>query len=391
MKKDASTISPRKERDDLASANRRNFLKLSGQGGFTAAVMAGAAGVLWSDEAAAQTASEEREREGAASHTMTIATAYVLGASRSYPILQRDFKENVQNATNGKVYVKLAPGGQLGAGGALAQKVQNGTIQAAQHSLSNFAPFASAVDLINLPYFCGANQRFVNLVNSQAWKREVHPKVEANGFKALFYIVIDPRVVAVRKGGSGPVLSPSDLDGVKFRVPGSKMLQQYYRMVGANPTPVAWGETPSAIKQGVADALDPAVGALFVFGFKDILSHVTFTQAVPDSQVYSCNLEWFNSLPGDVKEGIEFASEITAQQNLAKVPSARNYAIAELSKSGVQFHSLSNSQLDAWKAAGGYQRKEWDQFKTELAGSNAAFSRLEDAANTMGRLYVHDA
>ena len=61
--------------------------------------------------------------------------------------------------------------------------------------------------------------------------------------------MIDPRVVAVRKGGAGAVLSPSDLAGVKFRVPGSKMLQQYYRLVGANPTPVAWGETPSAIKQ----------------------------------------------------------------------------------------------------------------------------------------------
>jgi TRAP-type C4-dicarboxylate transport system substrate-binding protein len=74
---------------------------------------------------------------------MTLATAYVLGASRSYPIMQLDLKENIQNATNGKVYVKFAPGGQLGAGGALAQAVQGGTIQAAQHSLSNFAPFAS--------------------------------------------------------------------------------------------------------------------------------------------------------------------------------------------------------------------------------------------------------
>ena len=376
---------------ELKSAERRNFLKLTGTGAFTAAMVAGAAGTLWSDKAVAQTAREESEREDAASHVMTIATAYVLGASRSYPILQLDLKENIQNATNGQVYVKLAPGGQLGAGGALAQKVQGGTIQAAQHSLSNFAPFAPAIDLINLPYFCGANQRFVNLVSSDAWKNEVHPKVEAKGFKPLFYVVIDPRVVAVRKGGAGAVLSPGDLDGVKFRVPGSKMLQQYYRMVGANPTPVAWGETPSAIKQGVADALDPAVGALFVFGFKDILSHVTFTQAVPDSQVYSCNLEWFNSLPMDVKDGIEFASEITMQQNLAKVPAARNYAMAELAKSGVEFHSLSDSQLGEWKEAGGYQRSEWDTFKKELAGSMSTFGRLEDAANTMSRHYVHDA
>jgi TRAP-type C4-dicarboxylate transport system substrate-binding protein len=236
------------EKRGLAEQSRRNFLKLAGSGGFTAAIVAGAAGTLYSSQAAAQTAQEESERQAAADHVMTLATAYVLGASRSYPIMQLDLKENIQNATNGKVYVKLAPGGQLGAGGALVQAVQTGTIQCAQHSLANFAPFASAADLINLPYFCGSNQRFTNLVTSDAWKSEVHPKIEAAGFKALFYVVIDPRVVAVRAGGAGPVILPADLAGVKFRVPGSAMLQQYYRMVGANPTPVAWGETPSAIK-----------------------------------------------------------------------------------------------------------------------------------------------
>ena len=244
----------RKTQGHPTSMERRRFFELVSKYGFTAAVVAGASGALWSSEAAAQTAKEEKERQKAAEHTMTVATAYILGASRSYPIMQLDFKENVQNATGGKVYVKLAPGGQLGAGGALAQKVQNGTIQAAQHSLSNFAPFASTVDLINMPYLCGSNQRFTNLVHSDTWKSEVHPKVEAAGFKALFYVNIDPRVVAVRQGGNA-VITPGDMGGIKFRVPGSKMLQQYYRMVGANPTPVAWGETPSAIKQGVADGL----------------------------------------------------------------------------------------------------------------------------------------
>ncbi|UWQ27054.1 TRAP transporter substrate-binding protein (plasmid) [Leisingera aquaemixtae] len=378
------------DKDGPKSAERRNFLKLALTGSFTAALVAGAGGVLWSSEAAAQTAKEEKERERAAEHIMTVATAYVLGASRSYPIMQLDLKENIQNATNGKIYVKLAPGGQLGAGGALVQKVQGGTIQAAQHSLSNFAPFASTVDLINMPYLCGSNQRFTNLVNSDFWAAEVHPKVEAAGFKALFYVNIDPRVVAVRKGGNA-VMSPGDMSGVKFRVPGSKMLQQYYRMVGANPTPVAWGETPSAIKQGVADALDPSVGALYVFGFKDILSHVTFTQAVPDSQVYSCNLEWFNSLPADVQQGVIWGSEMTAHQNLSKVPSARAYAMAELTKAGVEFHSLSDDQLAEWKEAGGYQRSEWDSFKTELAGSMDNFAKLEEAAGTQGKYFVHDA
>src|SRR3546814_4717936 len=83
---------------------------------------------------------------------MIIATEYRLGASRWYPLMQLNLKENIQNLTVGKIYVKLAPAGQLGTGSVLAQKVQSGTIQAAQHSMSNFSPYAPAVDLVNIPY-----------------------------------------------------------------------------------------------------------------------------------------------------------------------------------------------------------------------------------------------
>jgi hypothetical protein len=99
-------MTDKKIQDEVASIERRNFLKLTGAGAFTVAMVAGAAGTLWSDVAVAQTAKEESEREAAAEHVMTIATAYILGASRSYPIMQLDLKENIQNATNGKVYVR---------------------------------------------------------------------------------------------------------------------------------------------------------------------------------------------------------------------------------------------------------------------------------------------
>ena len=104
---------------DARAAERRQFLRVARNSGFTVAAMAAAGGTLFSPAAVAQSRNEESEREKAAKHIMTIATAYQLGASRSYPILQRDFKENIQNATRGKVYVRLAPAGQLGAGGAL--------------------------------------------------------------------------------------------------------------------------------------------------------------------------------------------------------------------------------------------------------------------------------
>ncbi|MEE4240227.1 MAG: TRAP transporter substrate-binding protein DctP, partial [Desulfopila sp.] len=223
---------------EIKSQDRRRFMELSAKFGFTAAAVAltkGFVGVS-SAEAAAVTANEEKERQDNAKYTMNVATAYRLGASRAYPIMQLDFKENVQNATNGQVYVKLAPAGQLGAGSALVQKVQSGTIQAAQHSIANFAPYAPAADLINIPYWCGENQKFINLVTSAAWKKEINPKIEDKGFKALWYVCIDPRTCAIRKGVDGPIKTPDQLKGLKFRVPGSKILQQFYQLAGANPT-----------------------------------------------------------------------------------------------------------------------------------------------------------
>lgn len=374
-----------------SSEDRRNFLKLTGTAGFTVAVAAVSAGTLGVPAAEAQTSAEEAEREAAADHVMTIATAYRLGTTRTFPVMQLHLKENIQNASRGKVYVRLVPNGSLGAGAELAEKVQNGTIQAAQHSMANFAPFASAVDIINLPFWCGDNQKFVNLVNSDIWKSEVDARVAQSGFKVLLYQPVDPRTVSIRRGlRDEPVRTPEDIRGIKFRVPGSKILAQTYSLLGANPTPIAWGETPSALRQGVADALDPNVMGLNLFGFKDIVSHVTFTRTVPDSGVYSCNAEWFDTLDSDTRESVEWGARITFLQNLSQVPSSRNFAMNEMAAAGVQFYSPNEDEMAQWVDAAGAQRPEWDDVKKELVGSIDTFEKLREAAETDSGLYVHD-
>ena len=161
-------------------------------------------------------------------------------------------------------------------------------------------------------------------------------------------------------------------------------------MLGANPTPIAWGETPSAIKQGVADALDPVLNGLLAAGFKDILSNVTLARSVHGGQVYSMNLEWFNSLPKDTQEQIMFAGEVMLRQNLAKIPAAFAYTASEMRAAGVNIIDLTKDQHQAFVELGGYQRAEWDPIKKELAGSVANFDRMLEAANTQGNYFVHN-
>src|SRR3546814_1478081 len=146
--------------------------------------------------------------------------------------MQLNGKENIQNASNCQIYVKLSPCGQRGIGTKLAEKVQSGTLQAVQVSLSNFSPFAPAVDLVNIPYWVGPNQKFVNLVSSEAWKTEVNSRVEAKGFTPMFYFCIDPRTISIRHGVDGPIKTPAHLQGLQVRVPGPKTLHQDHRPPG---------------------------------------------------------------------------------------------------------------------------------------------------------------
>ncbi|HSU44476.1 MAG TPA: TRAP transporter substrate-binding protein [Casimicrobiaceae bacterium] len=379
----------RNERN-AAMPERRRFFEVSGRYGFTTAVLALSGGYLWSDAELAYAADDEAAREKAAKHVMIFATEYKNDDYKTYPIPQTQFKANLEALSGNAVYVKLFPSGQLGIGPALAQKVQAGTVQGGSVSLSNFSPFAPIVDVINIPFWCGENQRFANLVTSPLWNGEITPKVTVKGYKPMFYFTVDPRTIATRRGMNKIIKTPDDMRGVKMRVPASRLLQQFYRLTGANPTVVAWGETPSALKQGVADALDPSVGALYTFGFIDIIDSITLVDSVTDAQMFAANNGWFHALPKDLQTKFDEASEKTQGESFAQIPIARKNSMDALGKGGVKFYKPSAAEHKRWVDAAGEQRPEWNDTKKELAGSLDTFEKLKTAANTKGRFTVND-
>ena len=100
---------PTDPRDALQSAERRRFFDVARRYGFTTAVMASTGGFLWSTPDVARAADDEAARAKAAKQTMIFATEYKDDAFHTYPIMQTQFKENLQSISKGEVYVKLYP------------------------------------------------------------------------------------------------------------------------------------------------------------------------------------------------------------------------------------------------------------------------------------------
>ena len=369
--------------------DRRRFIAIASRFGIGVAAVAAANKLLWDSPAIAQLAEDEAKKEAAAKVKMQFATEYKNEDFVRLPIMQVKFKENVEAASKGEIFVKLFPSGALGIGAALAQKIQSGTVAGGAVSLSNFSPFTPVVDLINLPYWCGENQRFANLVTSAAWNDEITPKVMEKGYKPIFYFTMDTRTISTRKGFRA-IKVPKDMEGMKMRVPPSAILQQIYKLAGANPTVVAWGETTAAIKQGVADGLDPAITALATFGFHDILGNVTFAKTVPDAQMFACNAGWYRTLSDGQRKAFDEAAAKTQAESFAQIEVARKEAMRIMSAEGCQFHQLTAEQHKAWVDTCGEEKKEWDDFKVKLAGSLANFDKFKKAANTKGPITVSD-
>lgn len=351
---------------------RRNLLKTLSTAG--AIGIAGCSGTSGSSESGGSSSGE--------SFSMTLAGPYTQDAMDNYaPMMFQTYKSEIESRSDGRISVDLASGGELGAGTELAQKTQQGTVEAAQFSLSNFSPFAPAVDLINLPYFAGTNQKFVNLITSDVWQNNIHQKVRDNGYRIGYYALVDPRSIAPGPEFPNeiPPRTPSGMEGVTHRIPGSDIIQLAWDLVGANPSPVNWGETPQALQEGVAGSTHNALEFHPAFGFTDIIEAEVLIKAVEDAQAIALNKEWYDSLPSDLQTAVDKAGQVAFQANLDSLSEYRQRSIEELRGSDVEIVELPDSELSQWKEVMGYQRSEYDDFKQELAGDMETFQKFEEA------------
>jgi hypothetical protein len=61
-----------------------------------------------------------------------------------------------------------------------------------------------------------------------------------------------------------------------------------------------------------------------------------------------------------------------------------------LKEGGCAFYNPSDAEMKQWMDTCGEQRKEYDEFKLQFAGSLAAFDGFKKAANTKGPITVPD-
>ncbi len=139
------------------------------------------------------------------------------------------------------------------------------------------------------------------------------------------------------------VTNIDEVKGLKIRVPELKVWVDFWKRLGANPTPLPYAEQYSALSSGLIDALEADVFSIKGFKWGEQARHLTLTSHWFLPKATRVNARWLDSLPADLQKLVrDSAKEVFAEQRKQNRANAAK-TLEELKASGITVYQLSDA------------------------------------------------
>lgn len=192
------------------------------------------------------------EKKSGASDKMVL--RYAENQAQDYPTTQAAYKfaELVEQKTNGKIHIDVYHGGQLGDEKAVIEQLQFGAIDFTRVSLSPLSEFEKSLNILQLPYLYKDAAQMWRVLDGSIGDQFLN-SMEKNNLIGLSWFDAGARNFYDSKR---PITKLEDLKGLKIRVQESQLMMGMVSALGANPTPMAYGEVYSGLQTGVIDGAE---------------------------------------------------------------------------------------------------------------------------------------
>lgn len=206
------------------------------------------------------------------------------------------FKEVAETKSNGRIEVKLYPNEQLGKEMDVINSIQLGTadMTITGESLQNWAPKAA---LMAVPYAFTSSEQLQKAVNGEVGKEITDQITERTGLKPIAWFERGPRHLTSNR----KIQSPSDLDGLKLRVPNVPLFVKTWQTLGAKPIPMAFSEVFTALQQNTIDGQENPLSLINSASFYEVQKYVNLTGHVRSWIYVVIGQSKLNSMPADLR------------------------------------------------------------------------------------------
>lgn len=289
----------------------------------------------------------------------TIKVGYI--GSDTHPTMQamKVFAKDVDAGSKGKIKVELYPNAQLGGDRELCEGVQMGTIQMAIPSTSALAGFDKRIQVLDLPYLFTTRKAAFDAVDGELGQK-LNTYLSKKGFEVLGYQENGFRHVTNSKR---PIKTPADLKGLKIRTMENPMHIAFFKELGANPTPMSWGELYTALQQGTVDAEENPYAMIDDGKFYEVQKYVSETGHVFSYEILIANKKFMDKLPADLRKVVVDTAHKAIMTQRASLEKEEAAFKAKVTKAGLTANELTPEQKKPFVDA---TKKVYAQFENEL-------------------------
>ena len=280
---------------------------------------------------------------------MVIKIGHTDSSQRSTHMWSEALGEYLEENAPGRFKVEVYPDGQLGDTPDLVSGIKIGTVTM-MFDLSSVITSASGPDstCIDLPYL---------YPSFEDWEKGTFE----NGGLELFnetlaesgYYCIDMYYNGMRQVISRDKIyhNQADLNGQKVRIAQNDLNIEIWKAMGANPTPMAWGEVVTSLSQGQVNALDHSLGVFNDFNFHEIAPYVTLSNHASSPFPIICSKDWIEGLDPEDRQVLEAGVKEVAKSQRAEEYAKEQGYIERFKNEGAEVYELTADEIKAFQEA----------------------------------------
>jgi TRAP-type C4-dicarboxylate transport system substrate-binding protein len=209
-------------------------------------------------------------------------------------------KEVIEKATNGRVEVKVFPGGQLGTPQAHIEGVRLGTIEGYSNPADFFAGVDSRFGTFSIPYLFKDRDHANRTLADPELRSYILTMAEEKG-------LIGVNVAAQAEAhyfAKNPIRRLADFNGKKLRVNATPAERARMQAFGATAVPMGLAEMITSLQSGVIDGTMSGISIYVNFNLQTVSKTITETNDTLLVSFGAFSKNWLNTLPADLRKTV---------------------------------------------------------------------------------------
>jgi tripartite ATP-independent transporter DctP family solute receptor len=253
------------------------------------------------------------------------------------------FRELAERATAGAVTIRVFPSSTLGQEREVVQQLQEGLVDFMVSGSAIWGSVAPKVQIFDFPFLWRDWPHMHRFVDGPVGREAADYLARTVRMRPLVWSdSFGFRHVFTR---SRDVTDTSQLAGLKLRTIQTPSYVKAVELMGASPTPMAFGEIYTSLQTGVIDGFEHDASTTLQQRFYEVVKFMARTAHIAGLQGLWTSTATLAALPADIRAALEGAAVEAANRQRAMGPREDETALAQLRSRGMTVREIDRRPL----------------------------------------------